>query len=421
MSTWKLNEKSQGDLKVKIEGEVWENAQKKAFDKLAKELEVSGFRKGNVPAKIAEKHLNPQQILLEAVDVVANDALAAGIKEHNLALVARPELGIDAIDEKAVELSFVCTVKPEVTLGEYKGLPYEVAAVEVSDEEIEAEITSMQKRYAEVQDKTEGNVEAGDTVTIDFEGFKDDVAFEGGKAENYELKIGSNSFIPGFEDGLIGMALNEEKELPLTFPEEYQAKDLAGKEVVFKVKLNAIKTEVLPELNDDFAADMSIADVDTMEQLKEYVKKDITAQKTTKAENEATETLLDTLVKNATVEVPDVMVKEEAESMVKDYAAQLQKQGLQLEQFFQMTGQTEDQLKEQMKPDALKRVELRLVLEKVAEVENIEASAEKIEENYKQIAEQYNIDVEQVKSIIPVENLEYDVKLQAALELVKGN
>jgi len=419
MSTWKLNEKSQGDLSVKIEGNVWAEAQVKAFDKLSKEVEISGFRKGHAPEALVRKQINPQQILIEAVDLVAQDALVEAVKENNLELVASPELKLDALNESAVELTFVCTVKPEVTLGEYKGLPFEVEAVEISEEEVEAQLEQMRNQYAEMVSK-EGTVADGDTTTIDFEGFKDGVAFEGGKGENYDLVIGSNSFIPGFEEALIGMAKDEEKDITLTFPEEYQAAELAGKEVVFKVKINEIKVKELPEIDDELAKDMNIADVETAEALKEYVKKDIRTQKTEAAENEASNKLIETVIGNATVDVPDAMVESETTEMVNDYAGRLQQQGFQLAQFLQMTGQSEEQLRDQMKVDALNRVKLRLVLEKIADVENIEATDEIIDAEFAKIAEQYSMEVEKIKEIIPADNLAYDVKLQQALELVKG-
>ena len=419
MSTWKLNEKSQGDLSVKIEGKTWTDAQAKAFDKLAKNVEVSGFRKGHAPEALVKKQVNPQQVLIEAVDLVAQDALVAGVEEHGLELVASPELKLDALTEEAVELTFICTVKPEVTLGEYKGLPFEVEAVEIAEDEVDAQLEQMRNQYAEMVSK-EGAVESGDTATIDFEGFKDGVAFEGGKGENYDLVIGSNSFIPGFEDAVIGMAKDEEKDITVTFPEEYQAAELAGQEVIFKVKVNDIKVKELPELDDELAKDMNIPEVETAEALREYVKNDIRTQKTEAAENTATNTLIETVVNNATIDVPDAMVESETTEMVNDYAMRLQQQGFQLAQFLQMTGQSEEQLREQMKTDALNRVKLRLVLEKIAEVENIEVTDEALDGEYSRIAEQYSMEAEKVKEIIPAENLAYDVKLQQALELVKG-
>jgi trigger factor len=419
MSTWKLNEKSQGDLSVKIEGKTWSDAQVKAFDKLSTEVEISGFRKGHAPEALVRKQINPQQILIEAVDLVAQEALVAAVEENSLELVASPELKLDALTAEAVELTFVCTVKPEVTLGEYKGLPFEVEAVEISEEEVSAELEKMREKYAEIESK-EGAVADGDTTIIDFEGFKDDIAFEGGKGENHELVIGSNSFIPGFEEKLIGMVKDEEKDITLTFPEEYQAAELAGKEVVFKVKMNDIKVKVLPELNDELAKDMNIADVETKEALEEYVKNDIRTQKTEAAENEASNKLIETVINNATVDLPDAMIDAETTEMVNDYSSRLQQQGFQLDQFLQMTGQTEEQLREQMKVDAVSRVKLRLVLEKIAEVENIEATEEIIEAEYAKIAEQYSMEVEKIKEIIPADNLSFDVKLQKALELVKG-
>ena len=241
MSTWTLKEKSTGELKVTIEGENWKTAQTKAFNKLAKELEIPGFRKGSVPAAMAKKYVPTQKIMLEAVEHCAQDLLDAGIEEHSLWPISRPELNVEEISEEAATMSFTFAIKPEVKLGEYKGLAYEVEETSVSEEEVEAELKRIQENFAELEVKEDGEVENGDTAVIDFEGFKDGVAFEGGKGENYPLEIGSNSFIPGFEEQVIGMKKEETKDINVTFPENYQAAELAGQPVVFKVTVHEIK------------------------------------------------------------------------------------------------------------------------------------------------------------------------------------
>lgn len=421
MSNWTLKEKSQGELQVTIEGEVWLDAQKKAFDKLAKNVEIKGFRKGQAPEKLVRNSINSQQILMEAIDVVANEALRNGIEEHNLWPVARPELKVEHIDETKVDLTFIVTVKPEVTLGQYKDLPFEVEEVSVDDEAVNVELERLQQQYADLEVKAEdATVETGDTAVIDFEGFKDGVAFDGGKGENHPLVIGSNSFIPGFEDQVIGMKVNEEKDIELSFPENYHVADLKGQAVVFKVKVNEIKVKRVPEVDDEFVSELHIKDVTTVEQLKEYLKNQLLTQKQADADNKATNDLITKVVENATVEIPDAMIQSETDDMIKDYGYRLQQQGFSLEQFFNMTGQSEESLRQQMAQDAENKVKLRLVLEAIATAEQLEVKEEDIETQYQAIANQYSMDINQVKNIIPSENLAYDVKLQKALDFIKG-
>lgn len=421
MSTWTLKEKSTGELKVTIEGENWKTAQKKAFNKLAKELEIPGFRKGSVPAAMAKKYVPAQKIMLEAVEHCAQDLLDAGIDEHSLWPISRPELNIEEISEEAATMSFTFAVKPEVKLGEYKGLAYEVAETSVSEEEVDAELKRIQENFAELEVKEEGEVENGDTAVIDFEGFKDGVAFEGGKGENHPLEIGSNSFIPGFEEQVIGMKKEETKDINVTFPENYQAAELAGQPVVFKVTVHEIKAKVLPELNDDLAKDVNAPNVETMEDLKALIRKNQEEQKQQNAENEATNKLISTVVDACEVEIPEIMIKNETDDMIQDYANRLQQQGISLQQFFQITGQNEETLREQMAKDAESKVKLRLVLDAVATQENLEVGEEDIDTEYGLIASQYNMEKDKVKELIPVSSISYDVRLRKALDLIKDS
>lgn len=420
MSNWTIKENSQGELNVIINGETWKKAQDKAFDKLAKNVEIKGFRKGQAPKNMVAKQINSQEIWLEAVDVVAQDALTEGIKEHDLWLIARPELKVNDINAEQVDLTFIVTVKPTVELGAYKNLPYNVEKTEVSKEEVDAELTKLQNQYTELEVKEEGTVGNGDTAVIDFEGFKDGVAFEGGKGENHPLEIGSGSFIPGFEEQLVGCTIGEEKDVEVSFPEEYHAEDLKGQAVVFKVKVNEIKTKRVPELNDDLAKDVNIENVETMEALTAYITTNLQASKDQEAENEALNKVLDEVCESAKCDIPEVMITEECEEMLRDYGMRLQQQGFGLDQFMQMTGQSKEQMLDQFKTDAQKRVKLRLVLEEVAKVENIEVTDAQIDEEYQKIADQYQMEVDKVKELIPSENLSYDVKLQQALAVVKG-
>ncbi|MFV0381390.1 MAG: trigger factor [Breznakia sp.] len=419
-STWKLEENSQGELKVSVKGKKWETAQEKAFKKLAKEVEVKGFRKGQVPEAMARKQIAQQKILMEAVDEVAGVALQEAIKEHDLWIIARPELGIDAIDEKEVSLSFKVTVKPEVTLGAYKGLDVKMDKVSVSAKEVDAEVEKLRERFAELVVK-EGEIKSGDTAVIDFEGFKGDEAFENGKGENYPLEIGSGSFIPGFEEQLIGAKAGDEKNLPITFPENYTAADLAGADVVFKVKVHEVKERQLPEMNEDLIKDAEIKEVETVEDYKKHVKKTLKEQKeqeaTTKFEND----ILKQLCENAKVVIPDVMVDDEVKQMMNDFTQRLAQQGFGLEQYFQMTGSKEEDLLAQMKPEALQKVNVRLVLDKVAEVEELQVDKKDVEAEYEIIANRYGMEVDKVKESINAEALEYDLRLQKAVALIKEN
>ena len=421
MSTWTLKEKSTGELKVTIEGENWKTAQTKAFNKLAKELEIPGFRKGSVPAAMAKKYVPAQKIMLEAVEHCAQDLLDAGIEEHSLWPISRPELNVEEISEEAATMSFTFAIKPEVKLGEYKGLAYEVEETSVSEEEVEAELKRIQENFAELEVKEDGEVENGDTAVIDFEGFKDGVAFEGGKGENYPLEIGSNSFIPGFEEQVIGMKKEETKDINVTFPENYQAAELAGQPVVFKVTVHEIKAKVLPELNDDLAKDVNAPDVETMDDLKALIRKNQEEQKQQNAENEATNKLISTVVDACEVEIPEVMIKNETDDMIQDYANRLQQQGMSLTQFFQITGQSEETLREQMAKDAESKVKLRLVLDAIATQENLEVGEEDIDTEYGLIASQYNMEKEKVKELIPASSISYDVRLRKALDLIKDS
>ena len=421
MSTWTLKEKSTGELKVTIEGENWKTAQTKAFNKLAKELEIPGFRKGSVPAAMAKKYVPAQKIMLEAVEHCAQGLLDAGIEEHKLWPISRPELNVEEISEEAATMSFTFAIKPEVKLGEYKGLAYEVEETSVSEEEVEAELKRIQENFAELEVKEDGEVENGDTAVIDFEGFKDGVAFEGGKGENYPLEIGSNSFIPGFEEQLIGMKKEETKDINVTFPENYQAAELAGQPVVFKVTVHEIKAKVLPELNDDLAKDVNAPDVETMDDLKALIRKNQEEQKRQNAENEATNKLISTVVDACEVEIPEVMIKNETDDMIQDYANRLQQQGISLTQFFQITGQSEETLREQMAKDAESKVKLRLVLDAIATQENLEVGEEDIDTEYGLIASQYNMEKEKVKELIPASSISYDVRLRKALDLIKDS
>ncbi len=418
-SKWELKEKSTGELVATVEGEDWKQAQKKAFNKIKKNINIPGFRKGQAPAALIKKQIPAQNILMDAVEAVANDVLSDGVEEHKLVLVDRPELRIDEINEEKVILKFICAVKPEVKLGDYKGLPIKKKATRVTQKDIDAEVERLQQRYADIVVKEEGNVESGDTAVIDFEGFKDGVAFDGGKAESYPLEIGSGAFIPGFEDQLIGMAKEETKDINVTFPEDYQVAELAGQPVVFKVTVHEIKTKVLPEANDELIKEAKIKDVETMEDYRAYVKKNLSERKDRENEENFTNELLEKVVANAEVEIPDAMIERETDEMVREITQRLSAQGFTLEQFAQVTGQDEEKIRAEVRQDAEKKVRVRLVLEAVAEAEQFEISDEEIDAELKAIADQYSMQIEQVRNLISHDAVSYDLRQRKALELIK--
>jgi len=317
-------------------------------------------------------------------------------------------------------MTFTFDVKPEVTLGQYKDLGITKETVTVSQEEIDAEINKLREEFAELVLKETGHVENKDTAVIDFEGFKDGVAFEGGKGENYALEIGSNSFIPGFEEALIGLETGALKDVELTFPENYQAENLAGQKVVFKVKINEIKSKQLPEVNDEFAKTVNHHDTDTMVGLLEHLEMHLREEKEEKAEEAYTNAILTKVVDGSSVVVPASLVSEETNRMMEDFNARLQQQGFSLEQFTQITGQSVDSLREQMGKDAEGKVKVRLVLDAVADAEKITASEEEVEAEYAKIAETYSMEVAKVKELAAVDTIAYDLRLRKAFDLIKA-
>lgn len=419
-TTWTLKEKSTGELIVTVDGEQWKKAQEKAFNKLGKEVEVAGFRKGSVPKEIIKKQLKPESILMEAMEDTAQEALVKGIEEHDIELIDRPQLDLNSLDEDKVEYKFTIVVRPEVTLGSYTNLGIEPEAVEVTDEEVDNKLEALQDQYAELVLK-ETAVAEGNTAVIDFEGFLGDEAFEGGKGENYPLEIGSNTFIPGFEEQLVGIEPGTELDVKVTFPEEYHAEDLAGKEVVFKVKVNEVKERVLPELNDEFAKEVNREGVKTLAGLKEEIKKELTAEKEQEAADEADNKVLSAITDGATVEIPEVMIEEETDNLVQDFQHRLQQQGFPYEQFLQMTGQSEEELRAQMAVDAANKVKLRLVLDAIAKKENLEVSAEDIETEYQVVADMYQLELEKVKEMLPESSMIYDLRIRKAFDFVKNS
>lgn len=420
MSNWELKEKSTGELTVAVEGDEWKKDCEKAFNKLGAKVTIPGFRKGKAPKKIVEKAVSAQECELQAIDDNANTWLRAALKEQNLEPISQPTLDIKSVDADKAEVVFKFAVNPEVTLGDYKGLAYDLDDISVSEDELTAELNRMRETYADLETK-DGAAEKGDTVNINYEGFKDGVTFEGGKAENYNLELGSNSFIPGFEDQLIGVKAGDEKELNLTFPEDYHAEDLKGAAVVFKVKVNEVKTKVLPEVDDDFAKDVNAPGVETADDLKKLIRTRLESGKKSTAKNKADDAILDAAAKNAKVEIPDVLVNEEIDGLINQLGQQIQQYGMDVKQYLSMMGKKAEDLREDYKEQAEKNVKVRLVLAKIAEAEKLEPKSEDMEKEFKAIADQYKVDLEKVKQAIDPEMLKKDLRNQLAYEFLKKN
>lgn len=421
-SKWTLNEHSEGVLEVVVDGEAWENAQKKAFNDFKKNVSIKGFRTGKVPEALLKKQISKEAIYDCAVEGVANEALVEAIKEHNLELVARPTLDYKDASDESVTLVINCVVSPEVTLGEYKGLDIHKDEVNVTDEDVEAELSKVQDRFADWVLREEGQpAEDGDQVTIDFVGKKDGEPFEGGSGENYPLELGSNTFIPGFEEQLVGVKTDDVKDVTVTFPEDYQAADLAGKEAVFTVTVHDIKYKNRPEVNDELIAQLKREGVETVEKFKEVTKEDLTKERERAADEKFTNDLMEAISDNATVEIPAVMIENEVDNLYRDFTNRMQQSGFTAEQYFAATGQTEADLKATMRPDAQRRVKGSLVLDAVIKAENIEISDEDVEKEYTEMSTLYNMDVEQIKKLLPAENIKDDLAQQKALELIKSS
>ena len=414
--------KNTKEIKVKIEGKKWEDALEKAYKKASSNFQIDGFRKGKAPKNVFLKKYTQERLNFDAADICLDDAYTDMFKKaKDLEIVAQPEITLSDISEKGVEYLFTLTLKPEVKLGKYKGLGIKKDKVSVSKEEIEHEIEHLRSHYTENVVKESGSVENGDIAVIDFEGFKDGVAFAGGKGENYSLEIGSNTFIPGFEDQVIGMNVGDEKDINVTFPKDYHAEDLKGAAVVFKVKVNEIKVKRIPELDADFFEDLGMEGIDSKESLEKQVKENIKVRKDSEAENKYVDELLEAAGKNVKVEIPDVMIDEELNRMVKQYEETLRMQGLSLEQFYQFTNSDESKLREQMKEEAVKRITYRLMLEEIAKAENIEISDKDANKDVKDMSSKYQMKEEEfLKAFGGIEMVKYDLKMRKAIEVLKG-
>ena len=408
------------EVPVKIEGEQWTKALDKSFAKKQKTAKVDGFRTGKVPRDIYEKHYGKESLFLEAADLLLQEAYLKAMEDSKLVPVVQPSVDLKGIDENGVEFVFTIVTKPEVNVKKYKGLNIKPEKVEVTDEEINHELGHLLEKYTELVNKEDGDVESGDVAVIDFEGFKDGVAFDGGKGENYSLEIGSNTFIPGFEDQIIGMKSGEEKDLDITFPEDYGAKDLAGAKVVFKVKVNEIKTKEKRELDEEFFEDLGMEGVNSEETLKEEIKKSIEAQKEAEAENNYIDKILEEVSKNVEVDIPEPMVDEEVNRLLKRFEEQMKMQGISLDLYYQFTNSNEEALKSQMEKEAYSNVLYRLMLEEIMNLEKIEVSSEEAEKEAEELAKKYQMEKDEfLAQFGGIEMIQYDLEMRKAIELLK--
>ena len=405
---------------VKIEGKKWTEALDKALDKNLANANVPGFRKGHVPKDVYLKKYGKESLYMDAANASLNDAYKELFdRNKDIELVAEPEINIKNIDDNGIEFEFTLTLRPEVKLGKYTGLNVKKGSTKVTKEEIDKSIADMRNRYAENVVK-KGAVENGNIAVIDFEGFRDGVAFPGGKGENYSLEIGSNTFIPGFEEQIIGMKKGEEKDVVVTFPEDYHAEDLKGAKATFKVKVNEVKEVKIPELDKDFFEDLGMQGVDSKETLEEEVKKTIEARKEQEVENKYIDDLLEAAAKNTKIDIPHVMIHEEAHRMVHQYEETLKMQGLTLEQFYEFTHSDEKALMEQMEPEAEKRVFYRLMLEEIAKKEKIEPTKEEVEKEADELSKKYGMEKDEfLKAFGGIEMVKYDIQMRNAMETLK--
>lgn len=415
-------EKSIVEVEVTFDAKEWKDAQTKALNKLAAKVNLPGFRKGKAPVNMIKSRIGKGAILEEATDIILNKNYASIITENNIQLVGQPQVEVTDLSEEVLKVKVLCPVMPEVKLGDYKGLEVKKTAVRVTKKEIDERIASYQNDFAELIVKEEGTVENGDTAIIDFEGFVDGVAFDGGKGENYSLEIGSGSFVPGFEDQLVGMAINETKDINITFPENYTP-ELASKDATFKVTVHEIKAKVLPEIDDELAKDVNIDGVETLEDLEKHVKEDIRTQKQNEADNKFEEELIDTLIANCEVELPDVMVENELDKMLNDMQQRLSAQGATLELYLQIMGKTAEEMRADLTEQAIKNVKYSLILTEIVKAENIEVTDEEVDAEMNEIATMYGKEVEEVKAILgsQIQYLKDDIAVKKALQLIKDN
>ena len=413
-------EKNMAKLTIEVSVEDLDKAMQNAYQKAKGRITIPGFRKGKAPRKMIEQMYGKGVFLEDAANALIPQEYSKALSECELEIVSQPQIDVTQLDPgKPFIFTAEVAVKPEVALGEYKGVEVPKTEVVVTDEEVDAEIKKEQEKNSRTITVEDRAAVSGDTLTIDFEGFVDGVAFDGGKGTDYALTLGSNTFIPGFEDQLVGAQSGAHVEVNVTFPEEYQAKELAGKAAVFQCDVKKIEAKELPELDDEFAQDVS--EFDTFAEYKENVKKDITSRKEAEALRAKEDAVIDKIIENAEMDIPDPMVDTQSRQMMDDYARRLQSQGLSMQQYFQFTGLSEEKMLEEMKPQALKRIQTRLVLEKIAETEDIQISEDEVNEEIAKMAEMYKMEADKLKEVIgevELEQMKKDMAVQKAVTLV---
>ena len=408
-------------LEITVDGEKFREAIAEAYKKNGKKINVPGFRKGKAPLHLIEKYYGSEIFFEDALNLLYNDLVEDAIKDSGLKVI-NDKMDFEMVSiskEDGVDFKVSVTTYPEIEIGEYKGLKAEKAAVKVTPEEVEAEVNSMAERNARMVSVEDRAAQNGDTVIIDFEGFKDGVAFDGGKAEGHSLTLGSGQFIPGFEDQIVGKNIGDEFDVNVTFPEDYGAEDLAGKEAVFKVKLHEIKVRELPTVDDEFAKDVS--EFDTLDELKADLEKKALERKTKAADEAVENALVQQIVDSIKGEIPEAMYENRLEQLTEDYAYRLQSQGLSLETYLKYTNSNIDEFKKSFRPQAEGQVKFRLALEKIVELENITVTEEDINGEYQRIADAYNMPVDQVKEGVPTDAIEDDMRVKKAMDLVREN
>ncbi|MEQ6375749.1 trigger factor [Bacillaceae bacterium S4-13-56] len=417
---WEKLEGNEGLLTVEVDADKFNGALDQAFKKVVKDIQVPGFRKGKIPRGMFETRFGVESLYQDALDIILPTSYMEAIEETGIEPVDRPEVDVKQIEKgKPLIFTATVTVKPEVILGDYKGLEVEELSTEVTDEDLDAELKEMQERQAELVIKEDGEVENGDTVVMDFDGFVDGEAFEGGQAENYSLEIGSGQFIPGFEDQLVGKKSGEEIEVEVTFPEDYHAEDLAGKAATFKVKIHEIKSKELPELDDELAKDVD-EEVTTLEELKTKTKERLEMDKKSEADTQKRESLIEQASENAEVSIPDAMADAELDRMMQEFEQRLQMQGMNLDMYYQLSGTDQDALREQMKNDAEKRVKTNLVLEAIAVQENLEVSEEDVQKELEIMTSMYQTDVDNLVKMLggSTDPVKEDLKFRKAIDFL---
>lgn len=407
------------EIEIKLEGEKWTKCLDNAYKKAVKEVKIDGFRKGTAPKDVYIKKYGIESLYNEAINEAIHVAYGEALEGKDLSPVVEPKVDVTGISDGSVIFKFTIITKPEVKLTSYKNLGVKIDKATVSKEELNEEVDKLRSQLAEVVIKENGVVDTGDTVVIDFDGVVDGKPLDGGKGENYPLEIGSHTFIPGFEDGLIGHKTDEEVVLNLTFPENY-VEDLKGKDVVFTVKIHEIKTKKLPELNKDFYEDLGLKDVNTKEEFENEVKKTIKERKTREAEDKFTDELLSKASEKLKVELNEEIIHDEIHRMIDGFARQLQSQGLSMEQYMQMSGISHEDLHKQMEPEAIKRIKYRYVIEEIAEQEKIDFTDKEVDKKAKEMAENYGIKKEElIEAYGSIEVIKYDMKMHKALELLR--